>query len=253
MKYRMVQDGRGVRHRIPINENGYVPVSEMVEHAKRVQSDTGREIDGRRSSKIVYRMESTPEEMYRWWVHPNQYDIEGIDTEKRANVKKRTNKKNTKPTAKVVKVVPVSIKPMPIVKQEPVEQHIHVVEIPQMPVEMLTAGMDKPKSIIDRFRRPKKNEYSASTYEKINWKVDEEHALRDYVEMDYVEKYAGDLDDARARLSDDDFDEIARNSRWKYDDRDLIIESRRRALDEFHRYYVDGTTYNQKAKRRFRR
>lgn len=64
------------RYRIPIDENGFVPVDAMLERfqkAGRCKADLD-------DSSLVLPQKCTPQMIVGWWANPSAYDIDGIDT-----------------------------------------------------------------------------------------------------------------------------------------------------------------------------
>ena len=69
----------GKRHRIPVDDDGFVPVEALV---RRYQQCGNSNTDRARDSKIVYSGRLRPRDVVRWWADPSSCDIRGIDTRK---------------------------------------------------------------------------------------------------------------------------------------------------------------------------
>lgn len=89
-QYRCVRIGRGGSVEIPIDKKGNVPESAIAAHfLNTTKGDrNGRQrnttIDQGTNAKVVIKPDKNgmfkPEDIAKWWEHPNEYDIEGIDT-----------------------------------------------------------------------------------------------------------------------------------------------------------------------------
>jgi len=69
---------------IPVDESGHIPHEFLIQRYFSVDEGKGRNtvIDSGKDAKVVFRGDMfRPEDVIQWLVHPNRYDIEGIDTE----------------------------------------------------------------------------------------------------------------------------------------------------------------------------
>lgn len=64
-------------YRIPVDENGYVPVTAL---AQRYQEFGNSKRDRCTDADVIYPLKSKPEEIVAWWADPSSSDIQGIDT-----------------------------------------------------------------------------------------------------------------------------------------------------------------------------
>ena len=89
--FRIVKRRGGASVRIPVDENGYVPL-EALQERNADRSGRAQAMDAARTSKVVLSHVLTPEQAASWWVHPGRSDIEGIDAPARQKIVKRKEK-----------------------------------------------------------------------------------------------------------------------------------------------------------------
>lgn len=220
MRTKRVTDSKGNTFLIPVDESGHVPTSSMKDHfGKDVLLPNGKkrkpEIDEKSVSKTIYPSRMTPEHALNWWKSPNRSDVAGVDVHG-----KRPNKRFGKRKASVKKI-----------QEKPVQS------APDVPLR-------------DRLRRKKTvrrdpMEYSPDWYASLPWKEDPETATKMAAEAMAIKRMGSD-EDMGAYLEDTRHDEVAKNSRWRYDQRDTAKETKRKKWDEFNTYGV----CNKKSKKR---
>ncbi len=98
---------------LPVDENGDVP-EDFLRRRNNLRSVRSRAADGRSTAKRVYPRAMPPEQAAAWVMNPGRYDVEGIDCDGKANVKRRepkaakaktTKGKSAKPKAPAEKPV----------------------------------------------------------------------------------------------------------------------------------------------------
>ena len=93
MMFRIVRRRNGKSVRIPVDEDGYVPFDQLVEHNEG-RTPRARAMDAKQVSKNVHSPLITPEEAASWWISPGRSDIYGVDARRpdpprRQNVPRR--------------------------------------------------------------------------------------------------------------------------------------------------------------------
>ncbi len=93
---------------MPVDDNGDVP-EDFLRRRNNLRSARSRAADGRSTARKVYPRSMPPEQAASWVMNPGRYDVEGIDCDGKANVKRRGTtaskpkapaKKPAKPKAK---------------------------------------------------------------------------------------------------------------------------------------------------------
>ena len=203
--------GRDKRGRYTTSSRKLTKKEVNKELAKVRRSPGGMAVDENKTAKVVFPKNPTRTELNKYVKSPNRMDLEGHDAPI-GSAKKTTVKKNTHPKSKTT--------PQPKAKDA---HKLH---------------KKKPKST-------SKTGYAGSTYKRMYDKDNEITSSRAMSAALSTENRTMH-DDQRARLKDSRHDEIARNSRWKHDDRETMIEYDK-AMWEEQKMYMAGA-YRQKKK-----
>lgn len=223
MRTKKVTDSKGNTFLIPVDESGYVPVSSMKDHHRNdVLLPNGKKrkpaIDEKSVSKKVYPSKMTPEQALNWWKSPNKSDVAGVDVH------------GKRPNRFFGKKAPVK----KAREERPVQS---VSDVP------LREKLSRKKAV-----RRDPMEYSQDWYSCLPWKEDPELASKMVAEAMAIGRMGAD-EDMSAYLEDIRHDEVAANSRWRYDPRDTAKEVKRKKWDDFRTYGV----CNKKSKKGSRR
>jgi len=73
---------------MPVDDNGDVP-EDFLRRRNNLRSARSRAADGRSTARKVYPRSMPPEQAVSWVMNPGRYDVEGIDCDGKANVKRR--------------------------------------------------------------------------------------------------------------------------------------------------------------------
>lgn len=179
-------------------------------HLKRSTSAQGRMMDGMKVAKKVFPANITAAQAARWKKSPNRCDIEGIDAPKGTANVKSAEKTPEKPDAgkKPVKKVTKDTK-----KAEPRKTE-------KKPVARKPPERFMPESEEDR---------KATVHDSRILMARMLPRKRD----DAV------IEDQRAYLKDSAYGEVARNSRWRYDD-DAAMSAYSKKMWDVQRTYYGG-------------
>jgi len=199
---------------VTTNKDGSVSRNALRErHAAR--SPTARKIDDGRIAKIVYPKTLSQAEATHWMEHPNRCDVEGIDTglshSNEVPKKSHTTKKKIRSD-----VIEKKMSTPNKTDSDFINNHIIVAGTPLIKNEPKTLVHARHKKI-----QQSNNGYSHSWYDSLPWTTDPQQAAEMAIEALNVEKTELN-EDMMPYLVDSGYEEIAKNNRWKYDDRETI-------------------------------